>query len=107
MKKLLAVGVAGMALATSGAVVVPAQADTRGCVTKAEFRRVKLTHKMAFIHNVFDTRGRQTYIYSSDGYSFQSRDYRACRHPKYSYLNVGYEYTNGAWRLTSKTSYWG
>ena len=85
------------------AVAAPASADTPGCVSKAEFRKVKKHWAIGRVHRVFDTKGKQTFY--TTGY--QSREYKTCKNPKYSFVSVTYEKDDGVWRVTSKTALWG
>jgi hypothetical protein len=80
-----------------------AVADTPGCVSKAEFRSVKNGWAMKRVHRVFDTKGKQTFF--TNGY--QSREYRPCKNPTFSFVIVNYEKTAAVWRVTSKSAYWG
>jgi hypothetical protein len=90
----------------------PAHADTRGYVSKSEFRRVHKGMKIKRVHRIFDTRGRQTAYY--DGYKCgtkygwcpeQDREYRT--RSKWGYVDIGFKRVRGAWRLSSKHAYWG
>jgi hypothetical protein len=83
----------------------PALADTPGCVTKAEFRKVHKGDSMRRVHRIFDTKGKQTAYSSGGGYAFQIRDYRGC--PQYSWVSISYERkSGGVWRLISKAAVW-
>ena len=55
--KRLALVFAGVLLSSLTAVT-PAHADTPGCVTKAEFRKVHKGMKMRRVHRIFDTKGQ-------------------------------------------------
>lgn len=86
------------------AVTAPAaSADTPGCVSRAEFRRVEKTMQIARVHRIFDTSGKQTSV----GFGYQSREYKACSDPKYGFVYVDYQRRDGTWRVTSKYAYWG
>lgn len=104
VRGVAAVG-AGAALALGSTVVVssPAAADTPGCVTKSEFRKVRKDMKRERVHRIFDTNGRQTYTYWIGGDHYSGREYRACRHPRWSIVQV--DYVNA--RVDGKFAYWG
>ena len=106
MKKLLTL-VATAALATSGAVIAPVQADSEGCVTKKEFQKIGKGHRKPKVTKIFDTNGKQTYYYWSEDYKAQSREYRACVHPDASLVQVDFEFHKKAWRVVAKSAYWG
>lgn len=104
-RSLRAVAVTG-ALAMGVAVVsVPAvaQADTPGCVTKREFRKVHNGMSKTRIHRILDTRGKQSSIFTSGGDRYESREYRSCRAPSWSMVSVDYENN----RVSGKFAYWG
>lgn len=94
---------AALALGTVVVTTAPASADTSGCVTKREFRKVHMGMKRERVHRIFDTRGRQTYTFWIGGDHYSSREYRACRHPRWSIVSV--DYVNG--RVDGKFAYWG
>jgi hypothetical protein len=104
MKRLGAV-LATAALATAPVVAgaAPASADTAGCVTKTEFRKVRNGWSLNRVHNVFDTKGTQSMFFNG----YQSRDYKSCRNSEYALVSVDYEKRNGVWRVDSKFAYWG
>ncbi len=85
-----------------------AQADTEDCVTRQEFGLVKSEWTKERVHRVFDVLGRQASYY--DGYGkYQSREYRSCVDPRYSYLNMDYVWrkSDHTWRVDGKSAYWG
>ena len=91
-------------------IASPAAADTPGCVTKAEFKTVKKGWGMARVHRVFDTKGKQVLFISGTEYfpAMQSREYKACKKPKWSWVSVDFQKKPGRpWRLTGKSAYWG
>ncbi len=94
---------AALAVAPIMASAAPASADTEGCVTKTEFRKVSKGWALKRVHRVFDTAGKQSFFYSG----YQTRDYKPCRNPDFSFVMVDYEKRNGVWRVTSKSAYWG
>lgn len=96
-KTLAAVAAAGI-VAAPLAVVSPAEADSPGCVTRAEFRGVKKGWHRDRVTARFDTAGR---IDFQSG-NYVSREYRACRNPRYSSISV----TFIAQRVDSKSAYW-
>jgi hypothetical protein len=101
----VAVAGAGAALALGSTIVAssPASADTPGCVAKAEFRKVHKGMKRERVHRIFDHNGRQSSTYWIGGDHYSTRDYRACRHPRWSLVSV--DYVNG--RVDGKFAYWG
>lgn len=80
-----------------GPAVVTAQADTPGCVTRAEYRHVQRGFSKARVHHIFDTRGK--FAYGSSGYGF-TRDYKTCT--KYGSVSVDYKVRDGVARVTGK-----
>jgi hypothetical protein len=77
-----------------------AQADTPGCVTRAEYRHV---HKGTTKHRVaviFDTAGKREAIAHSGGYTEEIRTYKTCSR----YSAVAISYGNG--RLDAKSAVW-
>jgi hypothetical protein len=77
------------------------QAAKRGCVTRAEFRRVKRGMKKARVRRIFDTRGR----FADGGGGGYSRVYRSCdfRHAafiEYRGVRGGPDRTTGFKRWT-------
>ena len=97
-----------LAITGTGLVAAPAQADTEGCVTRFEFSLVKNGWGKSRVHRLCDTVGRQTSYYSGYG-SYQSREYKACVHPTWSYVNVDYKWSRaaGVWKVEGKSAYWG
>ena len=105
MRKTIAAAIATLALAGVGADV--ALADTPGCVTRKEFRRVEKGMRMSRVHAIFDTAGKQAW-YMSGSYGYpaeQGREYKPC--PAYSHVEVDYKRKSGVWRVTGKLAYWG
>jgi len=104
MKKLTRLAIAGVvAFGLTGMTVPAAHADTPGCVSKQEFRKVKDGFKKRRVHRIFDTRGRQTSIFRVGGETYESREYKPCSDRKYGFVWV--DYVNG--RLDAKYAYWG
>lgn len=66
----------GLALAVGGVAVTagPAAADTPGCVTKKEYRKVHRGMTKRRVHRIFDTRG----WFADGGAGGYSRVYRSC-----------------------------
>ena len=73
------------------------------CVTKREFRRAKRHMKMKRVHRIFGTRGKQSYVYTIGGTRYVGREYKACRHPRWSMVSV--DFKRG--RVTDKFAFWG
>jgi hypothetical protein len=91
-----------LALMTAGAVLVslapagPAQADTPGCVTKAEFGRVHNGMPKKKVHRIFDARGSLTGLGPPE-----IRHYEPCKAA--GIVQVAYN-SNG--RVESKSGNW-
>lgn len=85
------------------AAPMPAQADTPGCVVRAEFRRVHDGMPVARVHRIFDTAGHQSSVIVVGGQVHVARDYRACRHPRRSFVQV--HYADGV--VVAKFAIWG
>lgn len=95
-------------VAAASVVALPgvAQADTPGVVTQAEFRRISHGMTISRVHRIFDTSGKQTYFY--DGTFIpdsQGREYNT--RSRWGYVSVDFEKRRGAWRVDSKSAYWG
>ena len=103
MRNKIFAAVAATAALTLSAPVAPAVADTAGCVTKDEFKKVSKGMTMTKVHNIFDTKGSQ----SMSGYGMQFRDYKACVKPSWSIVSVDYEKKDGVWKVTGKLALWG
>src|SRR5215211_784053 len=100
MKKVIAAGIATLALLGMGAET--AMADTPDCVTRTEFRHVAKGMRMARVAAIFDTRGKQAWYYSAS-YGFpaeQGREYNPC--PACAYVEVDYKRRYGVWRVSGK-----
>jgi hypothetical protein len=100
-RKILAASAATAALLLA-APVAPASADTKGCVSKTEYKKVRDGWTISRVSNVFDTKGSQTF----SGYGYQSREYKACT-SAYGFVNVDFQKKNGTWKVESKAAYWG
>jgi hypothetical protein len=90
-------------LLTSVAVVgLPsvAQADTPGCVTRAEYRHVHKGMTKHRVAHIFDTAGKREAYATSGGYTAEIRSYKTCRR----YSAVAISYGNG--RLDAKSAVW-
>jgi CRISPR/Cas system CMR-associated protein Cmr3 (group 5 of RAMP superfamily) len=103
LKKILT-GFAAAAVMASGVVASApaASADTAGCVSKTEYKKVSKGTNMQRVHRIFDTAGRQSYV----GYGSQLREYKPCG-SRYGFVHITYDKRNGAWYLDSKSAYWG
>lgn len=79
-------------LAVGGALAAPAaaQAGTPGCVVRTEFRQVHDGMPLARVHRIFGTAGHQTSVIVVGGQLHVARNYRACLHPKKSFVQVHY-----------------
>ncbi len=101
-RSLIAVALTG-AISSFGAVSLApsASADTPGCVTRKEFKKVERGMSKNRVARIFDTKGRQSSSFRSGGDIYQTRKYNPC--PRYSYVNV--DYKNG--HVKSKSAYFG
>ncbi|KQQ39762.1 hypothetical protein [Nocardioides sp. Leaf307] len=99
MTHRLAAALLSTALLTAGtAVIAPAtHADSPGCVTRKEFRKVGEGMGMKKVHAVFDTAGRRVAKDSQDGLTIETRRYSTCSGDG----GVGVLFRNG--RLSSKS----
>lgn len=92
--------VAGVALAAAAVVAIPVQvhAETQGgCVTRTEFRAVKLGMRSARVHEIFGTKGADTGL----GAPNTMRYYQVCRAP--GMVQVTYSPRD---RVVSKSGSW-
>src|SRR4051812_916295 len=105
MKKLLA-SAAVLASATTPLVLAaPAQADTPGCVTRAEYRAVHKGYTVRHVRNIFDTWGHRDAISTSGGYGSQIRSYHTCS--RYSAVSISFSKNpGGLYRLAAKSAVW-
>jgi len=98
------------AAALAGTVLLAptaAMADTAGCATRAEFHHVHKGQSLAKVRRIMDTNGHQTYFYNGTYIpDSQSRDYRACYHPRWSSISVDFDRKGGVWKVTGKSAYW-
>jgi hypothetical protein len=78
----------------------PAQAESRPCVSKSEYRQVREGMRKRRVHRVFGTRGRRVAYAQAYGYSAEIRRYRGCK--RRSRVSVAY----GNRRLQSKSARW-
>jgi hypothetical protein len=101
LRSLAAVG-AGLALAAGGVIVTagPASADTPGCVTKSEYRKVHKGMTKKRVHRIFDNRGHRQAFAQSGGHTAEIRGYRTCS--PFSAIAVSY----GDGRLDAKSAVW-
>jgi hypothetical protein len=94
---------AALALGSTVVAITPASADTPGCVSKAEFRKVHKGMTRQRVQRIFDTKGHQVYTWWISGDHYSGREYRACRHPQWSIVSI--DYVNG--KVDAKFAYWG
>ncbi len=97
---------AGFLAATAPSAMTPAQADSPGCVTKAEYRAVDKEMLKSKVHRIFDTNGKRLYM-DHGQITNEGREYRVCRHPRSggSYVQVqynNYEQGDGPLRVGRK-----
>ena len=99
MKRIIALA-ASIAIAGMPIVVAPsANAAGTRCVSKAEYRHVKIGMAKKRVHAIFDTAGKQI----SAGYGYESREYKPCSDRRYGFVWV--DYYHG--KVESKYAYWG
>ena len=103
MRTKFLAALAATAALTLSAPVTPAVADTDGCVAKAEFKKVSKGMRINRVHNIFDTKGKQT----MSGYGMQFREYKTCTNPQWGFVTVDYQKKGGVWKVTGKFAYWG
>lgn len=104
-----------LALAISLGVVtgapVAAQADTVGCVTRAEFQHVHRGMSKTRVRHIFDTRGHRQSISSFGHHRDEFRTYRVCRswgNPRWSDVTINfdnYSSRGSGMRVYSKSSF--
>lgn len=107
MLKKITLVAAATAVAAAGLAVpaTSAQADTPGCVTRAEYRSVAKGWKKARVDRRFDTSGHRMAIASSGGYSTSIWNYKTCS--QFSAVSIAYDkHGTGPWRLTAKSAVW-
>jgi hypothetical protein len=85
--------VAGALVAASPAEA--AEADTRPCVTRGEYRQVKQGMTKIRVHAIFDTAGKRLFINTGE-VSNEGREYRVCGHPRSGGSFVQVQYNNYA-----------
>lgn len=85
---------AGLTLGTAPAAV----ADTPGCVTKGEYKKVRKGMTVAKVHRIFDTKGKVTASGSSAGSRWQFREYDPCVGD--GWVDVDYDKEHGDRGLT-------
>jgi len=92
VKRRIAAVAAGVLAVTGFGVMTPAQADSPGCVTRAEYRAVDKGMLKSKVHRIFDTNGKRLYI-NHGQVTNEGREYRVCRHPRRggSYVQVQYD----------------
>lgn len=106
MKKIFALA-AGTAVILGGTTLIApaAQADTPGCVTRAEYRSVQKGMPKAKVHGIFDIDGRRISIATSGGYASEVRTYRTCS--PYSTVAISWsKRPGGVWKLAAKSAVW-
>jgi hypothetical protein len=78
----------------------PAQAESRSCVSKGEFKRVHEGMRKRRVHRVFGARGRRVTYSQASGFRVELRRYRGCQ--RRTRVSVAY----GNRRLRSKSASW-
>lgn len=97
MFRKIVISVVALSAVTLGAVPAGAElggSDTRSCVTKREYRAVKVGMSKTRVHRIFDSKGQ---LRSRDN-GFEFRDYRPCD----GFLDYMLRYQDG--RLHGKLS---
>jgi hypothetical protein len=104
-RSVRAMAVAGAVATGLSLVTIPsiAQADTAGCITKQEFRKVHRGMSKAKVRRIADTGGRQQSFFTIGRARYETREYRSCRSPRWSIVSV--DFKNG--RMNGKFAYWG
>jgi hypothetical protein len=107
MKKLLttlalSLGLAAPTVALAAITATPAEAGGSPCVTRTEFRNVSRGMTLARVVRIFDSRGRTTFQMSG----YKQKEWNTCT-SRYGFVFVDFERRNGAFRVDSKTAYWG
>lgn len=104
MKKLCVIA----ALVASAFLVAPApvaSAATPGCVTKAEYQKVKKGTPKTKVAKTFGTAGKRISIASSGGFSSEIRSYKTCS--KYSVVSIAFDKVpGGVFKLSAKSAVW-
>lgn len=103
---LLTVGVPATATAgTSLGATARAAAETAGCVTRLEYRRVHKGMTMRRVTRIFDTRGNRQVIAHSGRFWTQIRNYNTCS--RFSVVSISFDRRGPRpWRLTAKSAVW-
>jgi hypothetical protein len=105
MKYMSAVVVALFVAAGFALPVAPAQADTPGCVTRKEYRKVGQGWTKARVDRRFDTDGNRVAIASSGGFKTSVWSYRACS--RFSAVAISYDKDGTRpWKVVAKSAVW-
>ncbi len=99
--KIAAALVAGVLTSAPLVLANPAwAADTPGCVTRAEFKKVSKGMTKQRVTRIFDNRGKLSSYYAYDGDVYTTREYNPCA----KYASIYVDYKNGL--VKSKNGYW-
>jgi hypothetical protein len=102
--RLTSAALATVLLCGAVTAVAPASsAASKGCVTKAEFKKVKTKMTPAKVAAVVGTKGKRVTYAESDSYTYEIREYSVCS-PYNLYSIVMISYSNN--REDSKTAVW-
>jgi hypothetical protein len=105
MKYVSAVVVALFVAAGFALPAAPAQADTPGCVTRKEYRKVKQGWTKARVDRRFDTDGNRVAIASSGAFKTSVWNYRACS--RLSAVSIAYDkHGTHPWKELAKSAVW-
>jgi hypothetical protein len=107
MKKLVTSLALTATLAAPTAVLTalnasPADAGGSACATRTEFRNVHRGMTEGRVTRIFDSRGRVSF----QGSGYKSKEWNTCT-SQYGFVWVDFERRNGAFRVTTKTAFWG
>lgn len=101
MKRVLcALALVVSCLGGAATTAPPAQAESRTCVSKGEFKRVHDGMRKRRVHRIFGARGRRAAYSQYSGYRVEIRRYRGCK--RRSRVSVAY----GNRRVQSKSARW-
>ena len=102
MFRTVGIAAAAAGIALTGAVALPpaASADTPGCVTRKEFRKVKMGMSKQRAHRIMDTAGQRRVISRGYGFVIEVRNYDTCT--PYGVASISYEDR----RVAGKVAVW-
>ncbi|BDZ42517.1 hypothetical protein GCM10025865_18160 [Paraoerskovia sediminicola] len=96
-----------LALAVAFVGFAPAaSANTGPTVDSYEFYKIKNGMTSRQVKDIADTWGSITWQHSGYSGTFMDKEYKSA-YSKYGWVDVDYKYYNGAYRVISKSAYWG